>query len=126
VLLLDTDVLIDVQRNYPPAVKWFGELAELPHVPGFVVMELLQDANNAQQIHRALKLVEPLGVIWPSEADCELALALFRDLHLPRGLGLLDSLIAACALGRSATLCSFNVKHFRAVPELELQRPYVK
>lgn len=39
--LLDTDILIDVLRGHPPAVDWFGDLSELPSVPGFVVMEFI-------------------------------------------------------------------------------------
>ena len=45
--LLDTDVLIDIQRGHAPAVAWFASLADLPSVPGFVVMELIQDAKLA-------------------------------------------------------------------------------
>jgi hypothetical protein len=33
--LLDTDVLIDIQRGLTPAIDWFSSLAELPSVPGF-------------------------------------------------------------------------------------------
>ncbi len=36
--LLDTDVLIDIQREYASALTWFATLPELPAVPGFVVM----------------------------------------------------------------------------------------
>ena len=39
--LLDTDVLIDVQRGHVPALTWFAALNELPSVPGVVVMELV-------------------------------------------------------------------------------------
>jgi hypothetical protein len=45
---LDTDILIDVQRGHPPAVAWFAQLTELPCVPGFVVMELVQDAQQTR------------------------------------------------------------------------------
>jgi hypothetical protein len=48
VRLLDTDILIDIQRNHLPAVQWFASLTELPEVPGFVVMELIQGAPTAQ------------------------------------------------------------------------------
>lgn len=41
--LLDTDILIDVQRGHPPALAWFSSLTEVPYLPGFVAMELLQD-----------------------------------------------------------------------------------
>lgn len=100
-LLLDTDVLIDVQRGYAPAVTWFSGLSELPSVPGYVIMELIQDASNSQQVRQALKLTAPLPVIWPSETDCARALSDFTAYHLSHRLGLLDSLIAACAIGRS-------------------------
>jgi hypothetical protein len=57
--LVDTDVLIDIQRGHPPAVAWFAGLTELPLVPGFVVMELVQDARNANEVSQVLKLVFP-------------------------------------------------------------------
>jgi hypothetical protein len=77
VRLVDTDVLIDVWRGHPPAVGWFADCLELPAVPGFVVMELVQDARNSQQARQALKLVSPLQVVWPTEAECGQALANF-------------------------------------------------
>lgn len=123
-ILLDTDILIDVQRGFAPAVEWLADLSELPAVPGFVVMELIQGANNAGQVRQALKLVTPFPVVWPTEADCARALSDFAVYHLSHGLGLLDALIAACAVGRAASLCSINAKHYRAVPDLHLQTPY--
>jgi hypothetical protein len=122
--LLDSDILIDIQRGHPPALAWFSSLSEVPSVPGLVVMELLQDANNLQQMHRVLKLVQPLPVVWPKEDDCNRALSHFVSYHLSQGLGLLDALIAACALGLSASLCTFNVKHYQHVPGLSTTQPY--
>ncbi len=124
--LLDTDVLIDVQRGHAPAVRWFASLTELPAVPGFVVMELIQDAANTQQIRQALRLVAPLPIIWPTEADCNRALSDFMAYHLSHNLGLLDALIAACATGLSATLCTFNTKHYRIIPNLVIAQPYTR
>ncbi len=57
--VLDTDVLVDIQRGHAPAVAWFASLADLPSVPGLVIMELVQDAQNAQQVRQALRLVAP-------------------------------------------------------------------
>lgn len=123
-ILLDTDVLIEIQRGRPQALAWLSGLTELPAVPGFAAMELIQGAQNSQQVRDALKLVAPLTIVWPTEADYVRALSDFAALHLTQGLGLLDSLIAACALGRSATLCTFNTKHYRAVEGLAIQEPY--
>ncbi len=124
--LLDTDLLIDIQRAYAPALMWFATLMELPPVPGLVVMGLIQDAHNARQVRQVLKLVSPLQVVWPTTADCQHALTDFIAYHLSHNLGLLDALIAACAIGLSATLCTFNVKHYRVVPGLVMVQPYTR
>ncbi len=124
--MLDTDILIDVQRGHPPALAWFAGLNELPAVSGFVVMELLQDARNAHETRQSLKLVAPLQIVWPSSLDCQRALSDFAAYHLSHGLGLLDSLIAACAIGVSATLYTFNAKHYQAVPDLKAVAPYTR
>jgi predicted nucleic acid-binding protein len=79
--LLDTDILIDIQRGHPPAVSWFSALKDVPSIPGIVVMELVQDAKNAHQVQKALKLVSPLPVAWPTEADCNRALSDFTKFH---------------------------------------------
>ena len=124
--LVDTDVLIDIQRGHPPALAWFASLTDLPSVPGFVVMELVQDARNGREVRQALKLVAPLQVVWPTNADCARALSDFTAYHLSHGLGLLDALIAACAVGLSATLFTFNDKHYRVVPGLVTAQPYTR
>lgn len=124
--LLDTDILIDIQRGHTPAITWFVSLSEIPSVPGFVVMELIQNAQNVQPVRNALKLIAPLPIIWPSEADCTRALSDFTTYHLSHKLGLLDALIASCAVGRAATLCTYNIKHYRVVPGLVTEQPYTR
>jgi predicted nucleic acid-binding protein len=124
VYLLDTDVLIDVQRGPPPAVAWFSSQTQPLSVPGFVVMKLVHAARNARELQAALSLVTPFPVIWPTEADCARALSNLIVLHLSHSLGLVDALIAATAVGQGATLCTFNVKHYRLVPGLTLAQPY--
>src|SRR5207248_2608124 len=124
--LVATDVLIDVQRGHPPALAWFAGLTALPAVPGFVAMELIQDARNAKEVRKAIKLVAPLSIVWPTEGDCNRALADFAAYHLSHGLGLIDALIATCAVGLSANLCTFNAKHYKVVPGLTVVQPYVR
>ena len=124
--LVDTDVLIDFQRRHPPAVTWFAGLTSLPAVPGFVVMELIQNARNWREVRQALRLVAPFQVVWPNDVDSARALTDFTTYHLSHGLGLVDALIAACAVGLSATLYTFNAKHYRIVPQLVIAQPYTR
>jgi predicted nucleic acid-binding protein len=66
--LIDTDVLIDVQRGFGAAADWFATDPDVG-IPGFVVMELVQDARNSDEVQKALALVDGLEVVWPSDAD---------------------------------------------------------
>jgi len=79
-----------------------------------------------QQVRQVLNLMAPLPVVWPTEADGNRALSDFANYHLSHGLGLIDALIAACAIGLSATLYTFNVKHYRIVPGPQVEQPYVR
>jgi len=124
--VLDADILIDIQRRHPPAVAWYASLSVYPTVPGLVIMELMQDAWNKREVEQALRLVKPLPVAWPTNADCERALQDFRTLHLSHNLGLIDSLIGATTIGLSATLCTFNVKHYKSVTGLVTEQPYLR
>lgn len=90
------------------------------------MMELIQTAQNALEVQRAQRLVSHLSVVWPTEADCSRALTDFSRLHLSHGMGLIDALIAATTIGHGAVLCTFNVKHYRAVPGLTIVQPYVR
>lgn len=48
-VLLDTDILIDIQRGVPQAIEWFRLLPEIPAIPGMVAMEIIQSAQNPVQ-----------------------------------------------------------------------------
>ena len=49
-LLLDTDVMIDLLREYPPAIAWLDSIGEEEIVlPGFVVMEIIQGCRNKRE-----------------------------------------------------------------------------
>jgi predicted nucleic acid-binding protein len=89
-------------------------------------MELIQTAANKHQVALATQLTSSFPIVWPTEADCYRALADFRVYHLSDNLGLVDALIASCAVGLSARLCTFNVKHYRVVPGLVTAQPYTR
>jgi predicted nucleic acid-binding protein len=122
--LLDTDVCVDVFREYGPAVEWFESLAEEPVVPGFVVLELLEGCRNAREMRQVRRKIDGFIIVWPSTADLQRTLDTFAHGYLRDNLGLVDVLIAECAVGLGATLCTFNVRHFRAVPNLVTEQPY--
>jgi predicted nucleic acid-binding protein len=126
VRLLDSDVLIDIRRRFPPAVAWLSGLTERPGLPGHVVMELVEGCRDGREVRRLLREITPFRIYWPTQADQERALGTYSRAHLAHGLGMLDALIGECAVGLSATLCTFNIRHFRAVPGLVTEQPYLR
>jgi predicted nucleic acid-binding protein len=124
VRLLDSDVMIDMQRRYRPALEWFAQLAEAPGLPGLVVLELMDGCRNRRDMAAVQALVRGFVVYWPTPADGDRATATYARLRLRFHISIPDLLIGECAVGLSATLCTFNVKHMRAIPGLVTEQPY--
>lgn len=122
--LLDTDVLVDIRRRHPPAVAWLASLPEKPALIGLSVMELIAGCRDGREVRAVLREIVPFPIYWPTEADQKRALQTYARAHLSHRLGLLDALIGECTVGLSATLATFNVRHYRAVPGLVTEQPY--
>jgi predicted nucleic acid-binding protein len=126
VLLLDTDVLIDISRGPPEARAWAASLPSLPGVTGLAAMELLAGARNKRDLAVLQRQLALFEIHWPTRVDCVAALALLPTARLRHGIGVIDALIGTCAVGLGATLCTLNARHFRAIPRLKIERPYQK
>jgi hypothetical protein len=126
-LLLDTDVMIDIMRGYSPAVAWLRSLgSEVIALPGLVAMELVQGCRNRQEQQQVEATLRQYTMYWPTQSDCARA---FEDLslyHLGHGIGILDSLIAETAVGIDVKLVTFNEKHYRVVEDLQTEQPYLR
>jgi predicted nucleic acid-binding protein len=124
-IVLDTDVAVDILRNYPPAVAWLQGLGSTPlGLPGLVVMELLQGCQNKAEQYRVERFCQPYLLFWPAQADCNRALQDYAAFHLSNNLGLLDALIAHTVVGLNEELATFNVKHYSVVAGLKIIQPY--
>ncbi len=124
-MLIDTDIMVDVMRQYPPAVSWLVSLgAQAIGIPGLVAMELLQGCRNRQEQQQVERILRPYMRHWPSQGDCERAFDDFAAYHLSHGLGVLDALIAETAVGLGMELATFNAKHYNAVSALQTVEPY--
>ncbi len=126
-LLLDTDILIDVLRGYSPALLWLQSLGDQEiGIPGFVAMELLDGCENSREADQLLRNLSGVQIFWPGEEACDAALAAFAKGRLSHRLSIFDALIGHCALELNLPLHTFNQKHFKAVPGLKTVQPYSK
>jgi predicted nucleic acid-binding protein len=124
VRLLDTDVCVDIYRRYPPALQWLATRTEPPELPGFALLELMQGVRNQREMAHVMRSMAAFRIHWPTAADFDRAVQTYARAHLTHRVGILDLVIGECAVGLSATLCTFNVRHFRAIPALTTEQPY--
>ena len=127
-ILLDSDVLIDLLRKYPPATAWFNALHEDEEllVPGYVLMELIQGCRNKAEQERVQRELAAYGVVWLSPSECDKALEVFTAYRLSHNAGLLDVLIGQTAVSLSVALHTFNQKHYSFIPDMQTIQPYIK
>ena len=64
-------------------------------------------------------------VEWPAEIEAERALDCAR-LKLSHGVGILDALTAALAVGKGMTPATQNIRHFSVIPDLTVAQPYTR
>ena len=81
-ILVDTDVAIDILRSHAPALSWLQVLGSAPlGLPGLVMMELLQGCHNKGR-------ATPCGAILPKPSPVlanrnRLSTSLTRFCRLP-------------------------------------------
>ncbi len=124
-MLLDTDVMVDILRGYPPTVAWLTGLGATPiGLPGLVAMELLQGCRNLAEQQQLERQLLRFNLHWPTPVDSQRAYQAFASYRLSHNLGLLDSLIGQTAVGLGEPLATFNVKHYAVIAGLSMVQPF--
>jgi len=125
VILLDTDVLVDILRQHPTAQTWLQqEQSHSIKLSGIVAMEIISGSRNKLEMERNHRFVSQFSTVWPTPSEFKRAYQLLMDYRLATGIGLPDCLVAATCLERNWQLYSFNLKHYRHIPNLNLRVPY--
>ncbi len=126
-ILVDTDVLVDVLRGHPAATEWLESLEnEEIILSGFVAAELVQGCLNREDQRRVGRFISAYRILWPEPDACDRALALFSDQHLRHGIGIFDALIAQMAVDMDLPLHTFNTRHYSCISALRTHQPYVR
>ena len=127
VILVDTDILVDFLRGYPPSVAWFDSVGHSRvTLCGLSALELLEGCRNRNETDALLHFLAPYRIIWPGPRDFDRVLADFAIARLHRRVGILDVLIGETAVGLDLPLHTFNVRHFSALPGLKTVQPCPK
>ena len=124
-ILLDTDILIDIKRGFPNALQWVDETSLSDFgITGITAMEIIMGSRDKQEQRINQEFVNRFRILWPESEDFRSAYQLLAQNHLATQIGIADCIITAISIRRGARLLSFNVKHFAKIPDLDYDEPY--
>lgn len=122
-MLVDTDVLIWHLRGYSSATITLDNIDSLT-ISAATYLEILQGVNSkAELVAIKIMLERRDALILPiTENISQKAIDLLESFALSHGLQMGDALIAATALENKLTLLTGNVKHFKPIPLLRVEK----
>jgi predicted nucleic acid-binding protein len=122
-MLFDTDVLIWVLRGSRKAAAMV-EATEERSLSVISYMELLQGARDKQEVRTIKAFLADTGfqMVPLSENIGHRAAIYMEEYGLKAGMSMADALLAATAVENHLVLCTANVRHYRAVSELQLKQ----
>ncbi len=125
-IILDTDILIDLLRSNPSRLLWFEkefQQGQTLSVSLVTKLELLRGCKNKSERKTVLDWLQSFQLIYISEEISQKTEELFEKYYPKQGIGILDAIIAATAISERAVLYTSNQKHFKGLPGLQLKGP---
>jgi predicted nucleic acid-binding protein len=121
-LLIDTDVLIDVGRKNKIAIDRLNEeqKTSIIAISSITQMELIVGCRNKNELKQLEKFLEDFEIINLNYEITQKAIELLKEYKLSHGLLIADSLIAASAMILDAPLFTKNQKDFRYIKGLKV------
>lgn len=125
-MVVDSNIFVDIIRNYKPAVEISNSLLAHQTVSLITEFELIAGTRTKAQMSMVLKLLKTMEInIIPINEDIsEIAIKLFKDYNHSHKIDVEDAFIAATALFHNAELATINRKHFSFIPNLKIVVPY--
>ena len=121
-VVVDTDILIDVSRAEEQAVRFLQSLeaSHRPVVSPITQMELFVGCRNKRELQQTVQFLKRFGVAHLNREIEEKAIDLLMMYRLSHGLLLADAFIAATALVLECPLASKNQRDYCFISDLRL------
>jgi predicted nucleic acid-binding protein len=120
---LDTTVIVDALRRYPPALAWLQTQSNLG-VARIVWLEVLNGVQNKVDRQRAINLLSTFDRIELTSVDFDWAIEQCARYKLSHNVCGIDCLIAAVCHRLQLPLYTMNLKHFSPILGKLAQKPY--
>jgi tRNA(fMet)-specific endonuclease VapC len=120
VIILDTNVLIEILKGNQSTQEKISSLQAPFSVSSITAMELIYGAIHKREVQKLEKFIQLFDVIHLSEAISNKTFQLIKLYAKSHKLDIPDALIASTALVQRAKLFTYNIKDFKFIPDLEL------
>lgn len=124
IAILETTIIIDFVRNYPPAVVWLKMQTDAFGITPLIWIEAISGGNNKVERLRVAKLLKQYEMLYLSHADMDWAMERQMQLQLTYGFGNIDCLIASTSARLQLPMYTRNLKHFKPILGNLAQSPY--
>ena len=122
--LIDSSVVIDILRNYPPSIQWLQSQTQIGGLTRYVTLEVLEGCSNKQEQRSAIRVLNKFAVVTVTNMDSEWATNAFLKHYLKSNTDPFDCLIASTAHRLQLPLYTRNLKHFTPLLGQLAQKPY--
>jgi predicted nucleic acid-binding protein len=122
-MMIDTDVLIWYFRGDNKAKKVIHATDNMA-ISAVTMMELIQGVKNKQELYTLRKFLaaNEIRTLHLNEEISSHAIYLLEEYALSDGVQLGDALIAATSLHYGEEILTANIKHYRSLPNLKLEK----
>ncbi len=125
VALVDTNVVVDMIRKYPPSLSWLRTLPPKQiGITAIAYMEVIDGASNKVAQRAAGRLLSRFEIIYLTEIDFKWAMQQQSNYRLSHNISMSDILIASVHLRLQVPLYTRNLKHFTPLLGALAQKPY--
>ena len=122
-ILCDTNVLIEAFKGNEKIIKKIEHIGiENIGISSVTVMELYYGVLNKRELNKIKKEINALTIVHFSDAISKLAVRLIENYGKSHGLQIPDAIIAATALSFEWKLLTLNIKDFRFIDGISIQR----
>jgi len=119
-ILCDTCVVIDFINQNSDSLDKLKEQDNILCINSIIEMELMQGAHNKREMQKIIRNINGFRRLEINQAILDLATQLLTRYLLSHHLQLPDAIIAACALIYDIPIITYNLKHFKYLPDIKL------
>jgi len=121
-IIVDTDILIDVGRGDDFAVTYLENLetGSMIAISTITQMELIIGCQNKKELRTTERFLGRFEILSLNEQISNVAVELLREYRLSHGLLIADAIIAATAISFKVPFVSKNQKDYRFIDTLNL------